>query len=127
MWDGLSGARIDFAAWDVSSATNSGTPEMSRFVENIHLQKALLENLKEQNNVEIIDKTRVQEIVQGNLKSQGGWPIVKLENGRTIRARLLVSQPISAWARSHANNTTIPIGWRRRRELASEELLGHQD
>lgn len=64
---------------------------MSRFVENIHLQKALLTNLKEQNNVEIIDKTRVQEIVQGNLKSQGGWPVVKLDNGRSIRARLLVS------------------------------------
>lgn len=64
---------------------------MAKFVENINLQKALLSNVREQNNVEIIDKTRVQEIIQGDLKSQGGWPIVKLANGRSIRARLLVS------------------------------------
>lgn len=63
---------------------------MAKFVENINLQKALLTNVRQQNHVEIIDKTRVQDITQGDLKSQGGWPIVQLENGRTIKARLLV-------------------------------------
>jgi 2-polyprenyl-6-methoxyphenol hydroxylase-like FAD-dependent oxidoreductase len=63
---------------------------MAKFVENMNLQKALLTNVQKHNNVEIIDKTKVQDITQGDLKSQGGWPIVKLENGRSIRARLLV-------------------------------------
>ena len=63
---------------------------MAKFVENTNLQKALLLNLRQQDRVECIDKTRVKEIVEGNAKEQGGWPIVVLENGRRIRARLLV-------------------------------------
>lgn len=93
VWDGLSNARIEFSAWDVKPEASEGA-EMAKFVENINLQKALLTNVKKHDNVEVIDKTKVQEITQGDLKSQGGWPIVKLENGRTIRARLLVSLPL---------------------------------
>ena len=101
MWDGLTGSRIEFSAWDVHPNA-TGTPEMSKFVENLNLQKGLLLNLREQNRVEIIDKTRVAAIEGGvstittsadaaaGARADGGWPVVVLENGRRIRARLLV-------------------------------------
>lgn len=91
VWDGLSGSRIEFSAWDVHpEATAADQPEMAKFVENTNLQKALLLNLREQAKVECIDKTKVAQIVRGDTKEHGGWPIVHLDNGRRIRARLLV-------------------------------------
>ena len=90
VWDGLTGSRIEFSAWDVHpSAVDQ--PEMAKFVENLNLQKALLLNMLDQDRVECIDKTKVKDIVRGDNKENGGWPIVHLDNGRRIRARLLVS------------------------------------
>merc|ERR1712225_10692 len=88
VWDGLTGSRIEFNSWD-THPTAMEQPEMAKFVENTHLQKALLNNLRELGNVECIDKTRVKDITQSDVLS-GAWPIVELENGRKIRARLLV-------------------------------------
>lgn len=91
VWDGLSGSRIEFSAWDVHPNAQAGDqPEMAKFVENLNLQKALLLNMREQGKVECIDKTKVAEIVRGDMKEDGGWPIVHLDTGRRIRARLLV-------------------------------------
>ena len=65
---------------------------MAKFVENLNLQKGLLLSLREQGRVECIDKTRVKDIQQEDVKEGGGWPVVELENGRRIRARLLVRE-----------------------------------
>lgn len=91
VWDGLSGSRIEFDSWDAQPSATS-QPEMAKFVENLHLQRALLQNLHSlpSSNLEIIDKTKVSDIVGGDVKTEGGWPIVHLENGRKLRARLLV-------------------------------------
>lgn len=98
---------------------------MAKFVENLNLQSGLLRNLQTQNRVEIIDKTRVKEIVQGDLAEDGGWPKLELENGRQIRARLLVC---SQTLRNQLPDSTDTLlsGRRRWLQLASQELFRYQ-
>lgn len=95
VWDGLSGARITFDSEDTPSGdplspveAEPEVPHMARFVENLHLQRALLANLEAQGGVELIGGKKVASVVR---EVDGtGWPIVELEDGRRIRARLLV-------------------------------------
>ena len=83
---------------------------MAKFVENLHLQKAMLNNLREQDRVECIDKTRVKDIIAGDIKTDGGWPIVSLDNGRRIRARLLVgADGFNSPVKNYSDITTS--GW----------------
>lgn len=56
--------------------------------ENLNLQRALLHKLSKTPAVELVDKVKVQNIVQDS--ENGGWPLVHLSDGRIIRARLLV-------------------------------------
>lgn len=56
--------------------------------ENLNLQRALLHKLSRTPAVELVDQVKVQSITQD--LENGGWPLVHLSNGRTIRARLLV-------------------------------------
>ena len=79
---------------------------MAKFVENLNLQKALLLNMRDQGRVECIDKTKVSEIVRGDMKEDGGWPIVHLDNGRRIRARLLVRIYLSKRKKEKKRNPT---------------------
>ena len=62
---------------------------MARLTENFNLQRALLRHLNTFPQVELIDKTRVQTIVR-DADDRGGWPLVQLDSGRTLRTRLLV-------------------------------------
>lgn len=59
--------------------------------ENLNLQRALLHKLSTTSTVELADKVKVQSITQDT--ENGGWPLVHLSDGRTVRARLLVSPP----------------------------------
>ncbi|KAH9938159.1 uncharacterized protein B0H18DRAFT_949595 [Fomitopsis serialis] len=68
------------------SATAS---EMSRLVENLNLQRALLHHISNIPAVNILDKTKVQSI-QREEREGNGWPLVYLSDGRVLRARLLV-------------------------------------
>lgn len=90
VWDGLSSARITFDAYDTPDAfaTEAG-PSMARFVENLHLQRALIESLEARGEVELIGGQKVANVVR---EPGHGWPIVELEGGRRIRARLLVGR-----------------------------------
>jgi ubiquinone biosynthesis monooxygenase Coq6 len=63
---------------------------MAKLTENLNLQRGLLRRLKELPGVHLLDKTRVQSILPDT--EEGGWPMVHLENGRVLRARLLVSE-----------------------------------
>lgn len=58
--------------------------------ENLNLQRALIKALDAKPGVEIIDKVKVENIVSGS-NSEDNWPTLHLSNGRTMRARLLVS------------------------------------
>ncbi|KAJ7077834.1 ubiquinone biosynthesis hydrox [Mycena belliarum] len=99
VWDGVSNARIDFAA----SLLASNPPEngMARMTENLNLQRGLLRHL-DSIPVPIMDKTKVQLIDHAN--DSDCWPLVHLDNGRILRSRLLVgadglNSPVRAFAK----------------------------
>ncbi|GAA6036816.1 hypothetical protein JCM8097_003492 [Rhodosporidiobolus ruineniae] len=126
VWDGLTDARIEFAApflsrsvasapssspssWDAdfAAALRPARGSMSTMVENLNLQQAALrriEQLKREKGarVEVVEGTRVKSIEEG----EGGWPVVKLEGeeGRELRARLLIgadgaNSPVKAYSK----------------------------
>ncbi|BGP17463.1 hypothetical protein JCM10213_003254 [Rhodosporidiobolus nylandii] len=122
VWDGLSGARIEFQApfspsstlpsssssWDAqfASALRPQRGSMSVMVENVNLQRAALrriEELREEGKarVEVVEGRKVAGIEEG----EGGWPVVKLEGeeARSLRARLLIgadgaNSPVKAYS-----------------------------
>jgi len=65
---------------------------MSRMTENFNLQRALLRHLDETPEVQILQRTKVTSIEQDS-DDRGSWPLVRLDNGKVIRARLLVRSP----------------------------------
>ncbi|KAJ7733227.1 ubiquinone biosynthesis hydrox [Mycena maculata] len=97
VWDGISDARIEF------SASLLGTPGhgMARMTENLNLQRGLLRHLANIPQVQILDKSRVQSI---DLAEGSSWPLVRLDNGRVLRSRLLVgadgfNSPVRSFAK----------------------------
>jgi ubiquinone biosynthesis monooxygenase Coq6 len=88
VWDGISDARISFS----TSQLALGGPEddgMARLTENLNIQRGLLRSLSAMPAVELADNVKVSSI-QREEREGGGWPLVHLSNGRTLRARLLV-------------------------------------
>lgn len=71
---------------------------MSRLTENLNLQRALLRHLDRDGAVELLDKTKVSSIERDS-EERGGWPLVNLDNARTLRARLLVFVPVPIYMR----------------------------
>jgi ubiquinone biosynthesis monooxygenase Coq6 len=67
---------------------------MARMTENLNIQRALLRSLSHRPHVELADNVKVADIVRDDSAGEsgvgGGWPIVHLSNGRSLRARLLV-------------------------------------
>lgn len=91
MWDGLSDARITFSMQDdLAASLPAAQAQMATLTENLNLQRALLQHLHSTSTVELMDKVKVQSIVQDEQEG-GGWPLVHLSDGRILRARLLVS------------------------------------
>ncbi|GAA5832567.1 hypothetical protein JCM11251_001371 [Rhodosporidiobolus azoricus] len=129
VWDGLSGAHIEFEApfaapsalpsssppstsgdaWDTAyqSALRPQRASMSTLLENLNLQRAAwrrIEQLREEKGarVEVVEGRRVGAIEEG----EGGWPVVKLdgEDGRELRTRLLIgadgaSSPVKSYSK----------------------------
>lgn len=87
MWDGISDARITFAASELGLAPGEG---MSRLTENLNLQRGLLRYLDSVPDVQLLDKVKVQSIARDE-DVRGNWPLVQLDDGRVLRARLLVN------------------------------------
>jgi ubiquinone biosynthesis monooxygenase Coq6 len=86
VWDGVSDARISFAATDLGLSHRG----MAQMTENLNIQRALLRSLSSRPQVELADNVKVMTIQQDSAEA-GGWPVVHLSNGRSLRARLLVS------------------------------------
>lgn len=66
---------------------------MARLTETLNLQRGLLRRLRELPNVTLLDNTKVINIFEDDIPG-GGWPIVQLSDGVTLRARLLVGTVI---------------------------------
>jgi ubiquinone biosynthesis monooxygenase Coq6 len=86
----VSDARIELSAGELGIGSRSGPepPYMARLTENLNLQRAALRHLDAHPSVRLLDKTKVEEIV--NDGNAGGWPLVHLSTGQILRARLLV-------------------------------------
>ncbi|KAJ6493645.1 hypothetical protein C8R47DRAFT_1044073 [Mycena vitilis] len=100
VWDGVSDARIEFSA----ALLGFGSPAqgMARLTENLNLQRGLLRHLSDIPEVQILDKTKVQTIDYA--ETSGDWPLVRLDNGRVLRSRLLVgadgfNSPVRSFAK----------------------------
>ncbi|KAG8956484.1 putative ubiquinone biosynthesis monooxygenase [Tulasnella sp. 408] len=90
VWDGLSDARIEFSASELRSLSGSGrVPQIAHMTENLNLQRGLLRRLNDFPSVRLLDNVKVDGI-KAEEADQGGWPTLKLSDGKTLRARLLV-------------------------------------
>lgn len=99
VWDGLSGALLDFDSAHLSDAAGSSS-QISFMVEISNLQQAMLQFLEQgpgKGICAIKDGAKVDSIVSGSKIEAGSssieqdpWPIVQLSTGDAIQARLLV-------------------------------------
>ena len=88
MWDGVSGARIEFD-WPSEPGAERTIAFMN---ENLNLTSALLRRIEELGGVEILDGQQVKNIELGKDGEADltSWPIVKTDMGRELTAKLLV-------------------------------------
>ncbi|SPO32147.1 related to Ubiquinone biosynthesis protein COQ6 and COQ7 [Ustilago trichophora] len=99
VWDGLSGALLDFDSSDLSTTANSSS-QISVMVEISNLQQAMLHFLEQgpgKHICTIKDNAKVDSILPGSKVEaestsieQDPWPIVQLSTGDAVQARLLV-------------------------------------
>ncbi|KZT37735.1 ubiquinone biosynthesis hydrox [Sistotremastrum suecicum HHB10207 ss-3] len=87
VWDGVSDARISFRASELLGREHS--TNMSTMMENLNLQRSLLKTLQSNSSIILLDKTKVDSIAKPN-DDANSWPLITLDNGRVLRARLLV-------------------------------------
>ncbi|KAK2025242.1 ubiquinone biosynthesis mono0xygenase COQ6 [Colletotrichum zoysiae] len=89
VWDGVSGARIEFD-WPAGPAAGKTIAYMC---ENLNLTSALLSRLDELGGVSIYDRAKVEDIGFGQETEDldlTQWPVVHLSSGKQLHARLLV-------------------------------------
>ncbi|TPX59897.1 hypothetical protein PhCBS80983_g02152 [Powellomyces hirtus] len=90
VWDAIGKGKIQFNA-------PPGEEAIAHIVENNHLQAALVSTLTASQQTKIFNQSKVNSIVSGPLKHGGyGWPVVRLEDGRTIQSRLLSFAKVGA-------------------------------
>lgn len=97
VWDGLSGALLDFDSADLEPGAAS---QISAMVEISNLQQAMLRFLEQgpgKDAVSVQDGVKVDGILPGSKVEAGSavgekdpWPVVGLSSGQGVRARLLV-------------------------------------
>lgn len=87
VWDGVSGARIEFDRDGGAGQT------IAYMIENLNITSGLQSRLEELGGVSVFDKTRVEDISFGE-ETEGQdlseWPVIQLANGHRLWARLLV-------------------------------------
>uniref|UniRef100_V5GIF8 5-demethoxyubiquinone hydroxylase, mitochondrial n=1 Tax=Kalmanozyma brasiliensis (strain GHG001) TaxID=1365824 RepID=V5GIF8_KALBG len=99
VWDGLSGALLDFDSSDLSDAAGSSS-QISVMVEISNLQQAMLQYLEHGPGKDICsiqDSAKVESILAASKTEadsasaeQDPWPVVQLSTGDAIQTRLLV-------------------------------------
>ncbi|KAK3335750.1 hypothetical protein B0T19DRAFT_436577 [Cercophora scortea] len=91
VWDGVSGARIEFD-WAADSSPAAGTT-IAYMTENLNLTSGLLKRLAELGQVSVFDNAKVEKISYGEETEAldlSQWPVVHLAGGKQLHARLLV-------------------------------------
>ncbi|EGX93993.1 ubiquinone biosynthesis monooxygenase COQ6 [Cordyceps militaris CM01] len=103
VWDGVSGARIEF---DWQHRGGDGGSTLAYMTENLNTTSGLLKRLRELGGVTVLDNSRVESITLGEESEDldlSGWPVVHLAGGQSLAARLLVgadgaNSPVRAFA-----------------------------
>ncbi|CAG8489338.1 3040_t:CDS:2 [Ambispora leptoticha] len=138
VWDGVSDAQIFFDSEIISRSLSSlpfflrqldkkkdadDSDSIAWIIENSNIQHGLLSNLdhlqnKNHGKISIFDNKKVERIVSENNNDTRAheffdlseWPIVELDDGQKLRARLLIgADGINSPVRSFANIETL--GW----------------
>jgi ubiquinone biosynthesis monooxygenase Coq6 len=95
VWDGVSGARIEFD-WAPGSVRPNNGPSgrtIAYMIENLNLTSGLLRRIDELGGITTFDGARVENIALGVETEEldfREWPIVELAGGKQLAARLLV-------------------------------------
>ncbi|KAG5916598.1 hypothetical protein E4U53_004294 [Claviceps sorghi] len=92
VWDGVTGARIEFD-WPAGSVSSSSRRTIAYMTENLNLTSGLLRRIKELGGISVFDKCNVDKIALGAETEDmdlRDWPIVHLSGGHSLAARLLV-------------------------------------
>ncbi len=90
VWDGVTGARIEFD-WQHRGGGEGST--LAYMTENLNTTSGLMKRLNELGGVTMLDKSRVESITLGEETEDldlSGWPVVHLSGGQSLAARLLV-------------------------------------
>lgn len=134
VWDGCSDARIDFDPSILGENT-----DIAYMVENINLQQSLLHRLDElntNNETTLHDQVKVKAI-KHNENGSENWPIVELEDGNELEARLLVgadgaNSPVRQFSgiqsrgwdyNTHGVVATVQLEWEDFRSVAFQRFL----
>lgn len=142
VWDGLdSSGRIDF-----SPEILGENADIAYMIEIFNIQQGLLKRLNELNQesgesgqqvTEIMDNSRVKRIYTDASQTGCDWPVVELESGRTVQARLLVgadgaNSPVRAFAGiesrgweygCHGLVASVKLEWEDFRSVAFQRFL----
>lgn len=90
VWDGVSGARIEF---DWQPAASPSGKSIAYMTENVNLTSGLLKRLNEVGGVDVFDNVKVERIGFGEETEEldlREWPVVHLSGGQSLTTRLLV-------------------------------------
>ncbi|ORX62712.1 ubiquinone biosynthesis hydrox [Hesseltinella vesiculosa] len=122
VWDGVTDAHIHFDASMADTTQQKDESNIAYMIENVHLQHALLKRLEQCQEqgaaLDLFTKTRVASIEQTQPSGDtnidaldlSDWPMVHLEQGPSLRARLLIgADGIQSPVRSFANIDSL--GW----------------
>ena len=127
VWDGVSGARIEFD-WQPGSATASNDGTIAYMTENLNLTSGLLSRLDELGEVDIFDNAKVEQIALGEATEEldlSLWPVVHLSGGKQLLARLLVgADGANSPVRSFAGIASQGWDYQRHGVVATLELEG---
>lgn len=126
VWDGVTGARIEFD-WAPGSAPPTGTT-IAYMTENLNLTSGLLKRLHELGGVSVFDNARVESISLGEETEDADlreWPVVRLAGGRQLSARLLVgADGVNSPVRSFAGIEARGWDYNRHGVVATLEMEG---
>lgn len=143
VWDGLDASgRIDFSPDILGDENNSAT--IAYMIEIFNLQHGLLNKLDEFNSsadksmfTKLMEKSRVKSIYKNSQETQNDWPVVELESGERVQARLLVgadgaNSPVRAFAgieshgweyNRHGLVASLQLEWEDFRSVAYQRFL----
>jgi len=94
-------SKIEFSAYQM------GAPELACILENRHLQAALWQGLREQDNLDLIHPARCAALTLGDEAAE-----LTLEDGRVLNAKLIVgADGRDSWVRNQAGISAAPVDY----------------